>query len=142
MDIIKLKEQIVQACTSNCISTVITLLSQQQHDDTTTLLLKEPMSWFDSDGMEQMTPPLFIAIDYGHVDLVREMVTMLYNNKNNSEEHHHDEDDDILLNRMLGGDGEYTPLQWASSLVCYVTLLYYSLVHIGLYALLCVPHHK
>ena len=121
MDIIKVKEQIVQACTSNSISTVLTLLSQPQHDYDTTLLLNEPMSWFDSDGMEQTTPPLFIAIDYGHVDLVREMVTLLYNNKNNSEEHHHEEEEeDDVLNRLLGGAGEYTPLQWASSLVCFV----------------------
>ena len=81
MDIIKVKEQIVQACTSNSISTVITLLSSQ-HDDDTTILLNEPMSWFDSDGMEQITPPLFIAIDYGHVDLPEDYVSG-NNNDNN-----------------------------------------------------------
>ena len=136
MDIIKVKEQIVQACTSNSISTVLTLLSQHDDDDTT-LLLNEPMSWFDSDGMEQITPPLFIAIDYGHVDLVREMVTLLYNKNANSEEHHHDEDDNVL-NRLLGGDGEYTPLQWASSLVCYVYCTLFFGSYWSLFALLCV----
>ncbi|KAL7553251.1 hypothetical protein ACHAWF_016918 [Thalassiosira exigua] len=86
------KETIAQACTAGTISTAVDLLSENKE------LCRQALTWFDSDGQELATPPIFIAIDYGHCDLVRNLLPL------------HSE----LLNKLKDGDGDYTALQWAS----------------------------
>lgn len=91
-----IKENIANACTTS-ISTAIDLLSENKE------LLSEPLSWFDSAGQELNTPPIFIAIDYGHVELVSKMLPL-----------HKD-----ILNTLKTDDGDYSPLSWASWTVSY-----------------------
>lgn len=86
------KDQIVQSCTAGEISTAIELLSENSE------LCKERLNWFDSDGQELNTPPIFIAIDYGHLDLVTKLLP-LYKD---------------MINTIKDGDGDYTALSWAS----------------------------
>ena len=86
------KEQIEQACISGSISTAVDLLAKNKE------LCSEPITWFDSDGQELVTPPIFICIDYGHSELVEQLLP-LYKD---------------ILNTLMGGDGEYSALQWAS----------------------------
>mmetsp|Transcript_8781 Transcript_8781/g.15998 ORF Transcript_8781/g.15998 Transcript_8781/m.15998 type:complete len:337 (-) Transcript_8781:272-1282(-) len=86
------KETIAQACTTGSISTAIDLLSENNE------FCQQPLSWFDSDGQELSTPPIFIAIDYGHAELVAKMLPL-----------HKD-----ILNTLKNDDDAYTPLQWAS----------------------------
>lgn len=86
------KEKIVQALTSGAICVAIDLLSRNNE------LCVQPLAWFDSDGDEFSTPPIFIAIDYGHVELVAKMLPL------------HEEG---ILDKIRNGD-DYSPLQWAS----------------------------
>ncbi|KAL7542510.1 hypothetical protein ACHAXR_011844, partial [Thalassiosira sp. AJA248-18] len=83
---------IAQACTTGSISTAIDLLSENKE------LCQESLNWFDFDGQELNTPSIFIAIDYGHVELVAKMLPL-----------HKD-----ILNTLKDGDGDYSALQWAS----------------------------
>eukprot|EP00581_Thalassiosira_minuscula_P012727 CAMPEP_0183713772 /NCGR_PEP_ID=MMETSP0737-20130205/8518_1 /TAXON_ID=385413 /ORGANISM="Thalassiosira miniscula, Strain CCMP1093" /LENGTH=298 /DNA_ID=CAMNT_0025942609 /DNA_START=259 /DNA_END=1155 /DNA_ORIENTATION=+ len=85
------KEQISQACSTGATSTAIDLLSENKE------FCEKTLSWFDSDGQELSTPPIFIAIDYGHSELVSKMIPL------------HKE----ILNTLKNND-DYTPLQWAS----------------------------
>jgi len=86
------KEQIANACTSGSISTAIDSLSKNKE------ICSQSITWFDSEGQELSTPPLFICIDYGHVELVEKLLLL-----------HED-----ILSTLTGGDGDYTALQWAS----------------------------
>ena len=86
------KEQIANACTSASISTAIDLLSKNKQ------ICSQSITWFDSEGQELSTPPLFICIDYGHTELVEKLLPL-----------HED-----ILSTLTGGDGDYTALQWAS----------------------------
>lgn len=86
------KETIAQACTSGSTSTAVNLLSENNE------LCSEQLTWFDSDGQELSTPPIFICIDYGHVELVEKLLP-LYKD---------------ILNTVKDGDGDYSPLVWAS----------------------------
>ena len=97
----QLKETIVQACISNSISTVIDILSHNKE------LCTEKLSWYDSssgEGDEMMnTPLIFICIDYELVGLIEKLLQLYYSAD--------------MLNTLVGGDGEYTALQWASYMV-------------------------
>ena len=97
----QLKQTIVQACISNSISTVIDILSHNKE------LCTEQLSWYDSsskEGDEMMnTPLIFICIDYQHVGMIEKILTLYYSAD--------------MLNTLVGGDGEYTALQWASYMV-------------------------
>lgn len=86
------KDTIVQACTAGSASSAVDLLSAN------TELCREPLSWFDSDGQELSTPPIFICIDYGHSELVAKLLPL----------------HKAILNTLKDGDGDYSPLQWAS----------------------------
>lgn len=93
------KEAIVQACTAGSAHMAVDLLSQNKD------LCTQPISWFDSDGLELLTPPIFICIDYGHAELVANLLLL------------HKTD---ILNTLKGGDGDYSALQWASWTVCFI----------------------
>lgn len=86
------KETIAQACMAGSTSTVVDLLSENNG------LCSASLTWFDSDGQELSTPPIFICIDYGHSELVGKLLPL-----------HKD-----ILNTLKEGDGDYSPLQWAS----------------------------
>lgn len=86
------KENIAQACTSGSTSAAVDLLSEHK------TLCGERISWFDSDGQECNTPPIFICIDYGRSEVVEGLLP-LYKG---------------TLNTVKDGDGDYSPLQWAS----------------------------
>jgi hypothetical protein len=96
------KEAIVQACTAGSTHMALDLLSQNGD------LCTQPLSWYDSDGLELSTPPIFICIDYGHAELVANLLLL------------HDTD---TLNTLKGGDGGYSALQWASWTVCFMLVL-------------------
>ncbi|KAL9178885.1 hypothetical protein ACHAXT_011858 [Thalassiosira profunda] len=87
------KEEVAQACTAGDVARTIDLLSEHSE------LCDESLTWSDSDGQQLKTPPLFIAIDYGHNELVSRM----------TEEFHKD-----TINTLRDGDGDYSPMQWAS----------------------------
>eukprot|EP01082_Thalassiosira_pseudonana_P012612 g11442.t1 g11442 contig5:867359-868112(+) len=61
-------------------------------------LATQPIQWTDSDSQQLTTPPIFIAVDYGHVDLVKELLP--YYEKN--------------MDVESKEEGGYTVLQWAS----------------------------
>ena len=86
------KENIVQACKSGSITSAIDLLYRNKE------LCSRELTWFDSDGQELSTPPIFICIDYGHAELVEKLLPL-----------HKD-----VLNTLKDGNGDYSPLQWAS----------------------------
>ena len=86
------KEQIAQACTAGDISTAIDLLSKNNE------LIEERLTWFDSDGQELNTPCIFIAIDYGHLELVTKLLPLHKG----------------IIDTLKEGDGDYTALSWAS----------------------------
>ena len=83
-----------EACASNSITTAVSILSSSPG------LISEPLPWTDSDGKELVAPPIFIAIDYGHVQLVREMLHFLKGHVN--------------IDTLKSGTGDYTALSWAS----------------------------
>ena len=116
----QLKETIVEACISNSISTVIDILSHNKE------LCTEQLSWYDSsskEGDEMMnTPLIFICIDYEHVELIKKLLQLYYSAD--------------VLNTLVGGDGEYTALQWASYMVCLSFDCAYVVVH-----MICAFHN-
>jgi ankyrin repeat protein len=77
----------------------VDLLSQDED------LCTQPLSWYDSDGLELSTPPIFICIDYGHAELLANLMLL------------HNTD---ILDTLKGGDGNYSALQWASWTVCFM----------------------
>ena len=116
----QLKETIVQACISNSISTVIDILSHNKE------LCTEQLSWYDSSSREggnelQSTPLIFICIDNHHVELTEKLLQLYYSAD--------------MLNTLVGGDGEYTALQWASYLVRLFFDCAYVVVH-----MICAYH--
>jgi ankyrin repeat protein len=86
------KETIVQACTSGDTSSAVDLLTKNKD------LCSEQLIWFDSDGQELSTPPMFICIDYGHTETVEKLLPS-----------HKD-----ILNTLKDGDGDYSLVGWAS----------------------------
>jgi len=85
------KEQIAQACTTGS-STAVDLLSENN------AICQQSVTWFDSDGQELNTPPIFVAIDYGHLELVTKLLPL-----------HKD-----VIDTLKDGDGDYSALSWAS----------------------------
>ncbi|KAL3769195.1 hypothetical protein ACHAWO_000841 [Cyclotella atomus] len=83
-----------QACTSNSVSEAIKILSDAP------ALISEPLAWNDSDGKELTTPAIFIAIDYGHVELVKAMLQFFKG--------------DTSIDKLKSGSGDYNALGWAS----------------------------
>ena len=86
-------DAIAETCMIGSTNAVIDLLSQNDE------YITQSVTWFDSDGLELTTPPIFIAIDYGHVELVANIILLT---------------DTDILNALTGGEGKYTALQWAS----------------------------
>lgn len=82
------------ACTNNSVSEVVSILSSNPS------LFTQPLSWKDSDGKELTTPAIFIAVDYGHTELVKEMLNFFH--------------DDTTIDTLNSGYGEYNALGWAS----------------------------
>lgn len=85
---------LAKACTNNSVSQAVSILSSSP------ALITEPVTWSDSDGQELSTPPIFIAIDYGHADLVKEMLQFF--------------NDDVSIDTLKSGSGDYNALGWAS----------------------------
>lgn len=95
------RENIVQACTAGNVADAIELLSSSSEDDNGeegSPRCHRPLTWFDSDGLELNTPPIFVAIDYGHRALVEKMLPLHKG----------------IIDTLMGGDGDYSALQWAS----------------------------
>ena len=80
------------ACTTNSIPIAISILSTNPE------LISEPLTWSDSAGQELNTPAIFIAIDYGHVELVKEMLQFMKGS----------------VDTLKSGSGDYNALGWAS----------------------------
>ncbi len=94
------EDMIVRACISGDAHLVLDLLSRDNNDGTTRPSCTKSLRWRDGDGLELQTPPIYICIDYGHAECVANLLLL-----------HHDGD---ALDGLRGGDGKYTPLQWAS----------------------------
>lgn len=98
------RENIVRACTVGNVADAIELLSSSsseednEEEEGSPPRCHRPLTWFDSDGLELNTPPIFIAIDYGHRALVEKMLPL----------------HEGIIDTLMGGDGEYSALQWAS----------------------------
>ena len=86
-------DAIAETCMIGSTNAVIDILSQNDE------YITQSVTWFDSDGLELSTPPLFIAIDYGHVELVANILLLT---------------NTTTLNTLVGGEGKYTAIQWAS----------------------------
>ena len=82
-----------EACINNSIPEAISILSSNPS------LINDPLKWSDSDGKVLTTPAIFIAIDYGYVDLAKEMLQFFKNGD---------------IDKIKSGDGDYNALGWAS----------------------------
>jgi len=85
------EETIAAACTTGSIAAALDLLSENR------ALCRRSLRWCDADGQELATPPLYIAIDYGHLELVSRLMPLHKN----------------IIDTLKNID-DYTPLQWAS----------------------------
>jgi len=83
---------VADACASGQIQTVMDLIRGNDG------LHLRRIKWSDSDGQELCTPLVFIAIDFGFEDLVKELLPL-----------HKD-----IINTLQDEAGDYTALQWAS----------------------------
>ena len=83
---------VADACASGQIQVVMDLIGK--HDG----LHLRRIKWSDSDGQELCTPLVFIAIDFAHEGLVKELLPF-----------HKD-----IINTLQDEAGDYTALQWAS----------------------------
>ncbi|EJK77288.1 hypothetical protein THAOC_00889 [Thalassiosira oceanica] len=83
---------VADACASGQIQTVMDLIVKNDG------LHLRRIKWTDVDGQELCTPLVFIAIDFGHNDLVKELLPL-----------HKD-----IINTLQDEAGDYTALQWAS----------------------------
>lgn len=96
---------LVNAITTSSISetiSIITSTSNNGDEQQQLQMLTKPLKWTDSDGQALCSPAIFIAIDYGLEELLKELLP-LYG--------------DSLINTITSeqdGKGGYTPLQWAS----------------------------
>lgn len=86
------KETLAQACMAGAFETAAELLSEDKD------LISAPLGWFDSDGDELTTPPIFICVDYGHVDAVAALLPL----------------HEGILDTLKSGSGDYSALSWAS----------------------------
>ena len=105
------KEIISQACVDGMISLAVELLSANKE------LCAQNVRWLDHEGEEMLTPPIFIGIDYGHVELVSNLLPLHYGG---------------VIDTMRAGCGDYTALEWACWVVrpCYCRSDYL-LIHFG-----------
>jgi ankyrin repeat protein len=85
-------ESLADACMSGSIDKVMGILEKSPQACQTEL------KWTDSDGKELSSPPIFIAIDYGHLELVQNMLPL-----------HKD-----IIDSLKDSDGDYTAVSWAS----------------------------
>eukprot|EP00980_Cylindrotheca_fusiformis_P025525 scaffold13987_cov132-Cylindrotheca_fusiformis.AAC.2 len=85
-------EPLADACMSGSIDTAMGILEKSPQ------ACKTELKWADSEGKELCSPPIFIAIDYGHVELLKRMIP-LYKDS---------------IDSLKDGEGDYTALSWAS----------------------------
>jgi len=85
-----------EACSTGSIDKTLTLIKASESAET---ICCTPIPWTDKDGQELKSPPIFIAIDYGHLELVRALLP------------YHQPP---LIDTIMDGDGEYSILSWAS----------------------------
>lgn len=85
-----------EACVKGSIDQTLDLIKEAETLET---ICSTPIAWTDKDGQELKSPPIFIAIDYGHLDLVRALLP------------YHQPP---LIDTIMDGDGEYSALTWAS----------------------------
>ena len=88
--------KMANACMENNLQVVQELLSTASSSSSNKEQFFSPVNWKDSDGKEFHSPPLFIAIDYEYIDIVKEF---LKHNKSVVD---------------LKDENDYTPIQWAS----------------------------
>jgi len=89
------------ACKEGDVMTASNLL--QEDPD----IFHRSIPWTDKDQKELITPPIFIAVDYGHLDLVQSFLQIMTTAGG---------DDDDAKNKVINivDSNDYTPLQWAS----------------------------
>ena len=80
------------ACMEGDLEKAVTILEKSPD------LAQTNLTWKDSDGKELSSPPIFVAIDYGHQQLVEKFLPY-YNS---------------TIDSVTDEEGDYTPLQWAS----------------------------
>lgn len=85
-----------EACIKGSIDQTLELIKASEDPKVT---CSTPISWVDNEGQELKSPPIFIAIDYGHLDLVRELLKFYQ---------------PPLIDTVMDGDGEYSALSWAA----------------------------
>lgn len=85
-----------EACIKGSIDQTLDLIKEAESAET---ICSTPIAWADKDGQELNSPPIFIAIDYGHLELVRALLP------------YHQPP---LIDTIMDGDGEYSALTWAS----------------------------
>lgn len=85
-----------EACVKGSIDQTLDLIKEAESLET---ICSTPIAWTDKDGQELKSPPIFIAIDYGHLELVRALLP------------YHQPP---LIDTIMDGDGEYSALTWAS----------------------------
>lgn len=81
---------LIAACKDGDVATVIDLLSQDPE------CFSRRIAWTDKDQQDLQTPPVFIAVDYGHLDVVKAFLES------------QNADTNIL------DSNDFTPVQWAS----------------------------
>lgn len=85
-----------EACIAGSIDQALDLIEGAESAEA---ICGTPVPWTDSDGKEFSSPPIFVAIDYGHLELVEALLPFHRPN---------------LIDTLTDGDGEYTALSWAS----------------------------
>jgi len=90
--------EMAKACMQGDTETVKKLLANKgaTPDNDNDIDYSTPVQWTDSDGEALCSPPLFIAVDYGHLDTLCALL------------------DDAGISVDSKDDRGYTPLQWAS----------------------------
>lgn len=83
---------LANACMEGNSETVIGLLEGNPE------MAQTCLTWRDSDGKELSCPPIFIAIDYGHLQMIEKLLPYYKN----------------TIDTIMDEDGDYTALQWAS----------------------------
>lgn len=90
-----------EACVKGSIDQTLELINTASAADGSSAetICSTPIAWTDKGGQELKSPPIFIAIDYGHLDLVRALLSFYK---------------PPLIDTVMDGDGEYSALSWAS----------------------------
>jgi len=96
---------LAEACQAGDVPRMLSLLQKGDGDggngenDVSDLLVRGPIRWTDSDGKEFVTPPIFIAVDYGHLDAAKALLDYRHSTA---------ACDDIA------DENGYAPIHWAS----------------------------